>query len=165
MNVQYLPNRQVTISGQVSNTSQLSEQIQITGAVKGTVTSNAQGFYSITLPVTQLGKVMVSDADPQSNIPSAVLVGAAPQITSFHAVCEGGGVWLFEGTVTGAPTQGEVVKLGGISACQDVTCKVNADGTFDEYVQINPGNGGLVSAQAVDWSGNTSQTARCFVTC
>ncbi|HWG44888.1 MAG TPA: hypothetical protein VN688_19095 [Gemmataceae bacterium] len=165
MNVTYDPNKQVTLTGQLSNSmgAIANQTINFGGAVNGTATTDAQGNYSVTLTASQLGQVTAASSDGKSNTATATLASQVPTISSFTATCEGNSVWEFEGTVTGAPTQGEVVNLGGIPALDDVTVNVNPDGTFYVFATVSAGNGGAASAEAVDWWGDTSELATTSV--
>lgn len=167
LNVTYLQNRQATFSGQLTNQSGpiANETINLTGVVNTTVTTNAQGNYSITTAVPQLGTESAASADGLSNTAQYTLVAGAPVIANFNAVAEGNGVWLFSGSVSGAPTQGEVINFGGITPLMGQSVTVNADGTFSFYATVPSGQGGLASAQAVDWWGETSATDTTFVNC
>ncbi len=158
MNVTYDPNKQVTLSGQLSGPSGAlaNQTINLGGVVNGTATTDANGDYSVTLTVSQLGQVTAASADGLSNTATATLTSQAPTIMSFDATCEGGGVWEFTGTVMGAPTQGEVVNLGGIPALNGVSVNVNPNGSFTVFATVSSGNGGIATAEAVDWWGDTS---------
>lgn len=166
MFVTYDPNKQVTLTGQLANQSgpMAGQTIDLGGSVNGTATTNANGNYSVTLSVSQLGQVTAVSADGQSNTCMAMLMSAAPTITNFNATPEGGGVWLLSGNVTGQPLQGTVVNFAGIKAVDGEQETVNANGTFNLYVTVSSGNGGLVEAEAVDWWGDTSQEASEYVT-
>jgi len=167
LNVTYLPNQQATFSGQLTGPSGAvaNQTINLSGVVNGTATTNSQGNYSVTLAVPQLGQENAMSADGLSNIAQYTLVGGSPVISNFDAVSEGNGLWLFSGTVSGAPTQGEVINFGGINALMGQSVDVNPDGTFDFYAIVNTGQGGWASAQAVDWWGDTSATAVELVNC
>jgi hypothetical protein len=162
MNVTYVPNKQVTLSGHLTSPNNVGQVIQFGGVVNGTTTTNAQGNYSATLKVFQLGQATAVEANGQSNTCTATLVSQIPNIT-FTATPEGNGVWLFSGTVTGAPTQGEVVNFGGFTALAGQSTTVNADGTFSFTCTVASGQGGLATAQAVDWWGDESQIATASV--
>ena len=161
MSVTYLQGRQATFSGQLFNQSGpiANEGINLSGVVTASTTTNSQGNYSITLAIPQLGAEDAVSADGKSTIAVAVLQGGSPSISNFTAVAEGNGLWLLSGTVSGAPTQGEVVNFGGITPLQGQSTTVNSDGTFDFYAMIPSGEGGLATAQAVDWWGDTSPYA------
>ena len=167
MVVTYDPNKQVTLGGQLTGQSGpiANQTINLGGVVNGTATTNSQGGYSVTLPVSKLGQVTAASADGLSNIAQSTLVGGSPVISNFDAMPEGGGLWYFSGTVTGAPTQGEVVNFSGITALQNKQVTVNPDGTFAYYCIVNSGQGGWATAEAVDWWGDTSPIVSDLVNC
>src|SRR5579875_2513699 len=138
LSVTYLPGKEATFSGQLTNKSVPvpNATINLTGVVKASATTNAQGYYSITLSIPQLGTENAVSADGQSNTALAILKGGSPSISNFTAVAEGNGLWLFSGTVTGAPTQGEVVNFGGITPLQGQSTSVKSDGTFSFYATV-----------------------------
>ncbi len=87
LNVSYAANRQVTLSGQLTNTGTLGGQtIRITGAVATTATTDANGNYTVTLTASQLGEVDAQTADNQSNVAINNLTASTPTITQFGAV-------------------------------------------------------------------------------
>lgn len=167
LNVTYEQNKQVVLSGQLSNASGpvTNEGINFGGSVNGTATTDSQGNYSVTLTATSLGVVTAASADGLSNTAQYTLVGGSPMISNFNAQPLGGGLWEFSGSVSGAPTQGEVVNFGGINALQGQSVSVNADGSFDFYAIVNTGQGGTATAEAVDWWGDTSPVAMDVVNC
>jgi hypothetical protein len=165
LNVTYLQGRQATFSGQLTNSSGpvANQAINLTGVVSTTVTTDSQGNYSITQSVPQLGTEYAASSDGLSNTAQFTLVGGSPVISNFTAVAEGNGLWLLEGTVSGAPTQGEVVNFGGITPLQGQSTSVNSDGTFEFYAMIPSGEGGWATAEAVDWWGDTSEVEATYV--
>jgi len=167
LTVTYQPNQQVTLSGQLYNPNGSSggQTIDFGGAVSGTATTNSQGQYSVTLKASQLGQVTAVSADGLSNTAQATLVSGTPTISNFSAVPEGGGLWLFTGQVSGAPTQGEVIQFDGLTALAGKSCNVNSDGMFSYYCYVPSGQGGVAVADAVDWWGDTSSDATTAVVC
>ncbi len=162
--VTYDPNQQVTLTGQLTKAGNPigNETINFGGAVNGSVTTDSQGGYNITLTALQLGQLTAASADGRSSA-SATLVNGTPAISDFNATCEDGNTWEFTGSVSGAPMQGEVVNLGGIPALNNVQVNVNPDGTFCVLANVSSGNGGIATAQAVDWWGDTSDVAETSV--
>ncbi len=167
LNVTYDPNKQATFSGQLTNQNGpvALQTINLTGVANGTATTNGQGVFNVTLSISRLGTEYAASADGQSNTAQVTLVNGSPVIGNFTAVSQGGGMWLFEGSVSGAPTQGEAVNFGGITPLQGQSTGVNADGTFEFYAMVPSGQGGWASAEAVDWWGDTSETAVEYVNC
>jgi hypothetical protein len=165
VNVTYLPGKQATFSGELTNRDGpiANQAINIIGVVSGSATTNSQGDYSVTLSVPKLGMGDAVSADGKSNFAPYNLVGGSPTVSNFTAEAEGNNLWLISGTVSGAPTQGEVVNFGGIIPLQGQSTSVNSDGTFEFYAIIPAGEGGWAYAQAVDWWGDTSQKAVDYV--
>lgn len=167
LNVTYLPNQQATFSGQLTTSSGpvANQAVNLTGVVNTATTTDSQGNYSITMAVPQLGTEYATAAAGKSNTAQYTLVDGSPVISNFTAMSLGAGLWEFSGSVSGAPTQGEVVNFGGINALIGQSVNVNPDGTFDFYAIVNTGEGGWASAQAVDWWGDTSEIAATGVNC
>lgn len=161
LNVTYLPGKEAILSGHLSSYGNpiANEPINLTGVVKTSATTDSQGNYSITVGIPQLGNEMAADANGKSNTALFTLQGGSPTIQDFTAVAEGNGVWLFSGSVTNAPAQGEVVNFGGITPLEGQSTAVNADGSFAFYATVPSGQGGIATAEAVDWWGDTSEIA------
>jgi hypothetical protein len=161
LHVKYDAGQQVTLSGRLTNSfgPMANQTIDLGGVVSGTATTNSSGTYRVTLPVSQLGTVTAVSDDGISNTAQSTLIGGAPTISNFMAISEGGGLWLFTGTVGGAPAQGEVVTLSGIDAVQGLSTTVSAGGMFIVFATVASGQGGFVDAQAVDWWGDSSEVA------
>lgn len=167
LNVTYLQNKRATLSGQLTNQAGPvgNQAVNLTGVYKTTVTTDAAGNYSITVTIPKLGTEYAASADGKSNTAQFTLVGGSPVINNFTAIAQDGGLWLFSGSVTGAPTQGEVVNFGGIVPLKGQSTGVKADGSFSFYAVVPSGEGGYASAQAVDWWGDTSETEVDMVNC
>ena len=167
LNVIYQANQQAVFQGTLTDQSQPnpSHTVNLTGAVNAQVACNQSGGFTITLPVPKLGAVYAASSDGHSNTAEYTLVGGSPVVGNFKAVSQGCGLWLFSGSVTGAPVQGEVVKFGGITPLEGQSCTVHYDGTFAFYAMVPSGEGGWASAQAVDWWGDTSKAVIAFVNC
>jgi hypothetical protein len=162
----YQPNRQVLFTGGVSNTQNPGGQtIQFSGAVDGTATTAANGSFSATLKANSLGAVNVTSVSQPCNTVTVTLAAGQPVISNFQAVNEGNGVWLFTGTVTGAPTQGETVDFGGIAPLVGQSTTVSGSGSFRFYAVVPGGQGGMAWAEAVDRWGDTSNAAQAPVGC
>jgi hypothetical protein len=158
MAVNYQPNHQVilygVLSGEPNNAGQV---IGFSGAASGAATTDSNGYYNVTLTASQLGQVNAVDAADPAATAQATLTSSASMMNNFIAVQDGGGYWDFKGQVTGAPTSGMVVNFGGLIQGQHIN--VNPDGTFDLYMYLAPNQMGIVTAQATDWWGDTSNSA------
>ena len=163
----YQPNREVILRGQLTGPSGplANQTVNLGGVVNSTATTDAQGYYSTTLTVSQLGQVTATSADGQSNTAATTLAAGSPTISRFSAIPQGGGLWLFTGQVMGAPVQGEVIRFDGLTALADKTCNVNMDGSFSYCCYVANGQGGVAVAEAVDWWGDTSNDATATVVC
>jgi hypothetical protein len=152
------PDRQVTVSGQVSAGAGLT--VTLSGIVSASVTTGTDGVFTFTGTASGLGQVnaSVTDVWGQTGTSAAQLTNQAPTITNF--VGENTGVqniWDFEGQVTGAWSPGETVTFSGIPALQNVQVTVGADGWFHVQVQMGSTDVGLLVATVTDWYGATGQ--------
>jgi hypothetical protein len=165
LNFAYDEQNNVTFSGQLTGEANNAGQtITITGyGGTTTVTTDANGNYSIVLAVTQLGTVTASYSGQQPATASVNVNPPPPNITSFGASQEPNGYWEFSGTITGTPDpEGLVIQLSGLPALQGMTITVNANGTFSEEFQLN-GESGTVECSVTDWWGR-SDSEMCAVT-
>jgi hypothetical protein len=155
MDVTYLPNQQVTLSGSLSGADNVANQmINIMGAAQGEATTDDSGNYSITLTASQLGAVTAQTADGASNVAQVNLV-SNQVFVSLGASCLGGGYWDIQGQVSSSNLQGVVVTFGGAASGQ---ANINPDGSFDITVYTaNPQD--VVTATAVNWWGDSTDTA------
>ncbi len=164
----YYQNKSASFSGQLTNANGpvANQTINLTGVVNATATTDSNGNFSTkALNIPNLGVEYAASADGLSNTASFTLAGGSPVISNFKAVAEGGGLWLFSGSVSGAPAQGEVVNFGGINALMGQSAPVNSDGSFAFYAMVKTGQGGWASAEAVDWWGDTSEPEIALVNC
>jgi hypothetical protein len=164
LNYAYTSGNNVTFSGQLTGAPSDAGQTITLGGYGGTTTAttDANGNFSVTVAVTQLGIVTAGYAPggQQQPVTASVTVNPmAPAITGFTVIPESGGYWEFEGTVTGTPDpQGMTINLGGLSSLQGQTIAVAANGTFDECFQLN-GQTGTVMASTTDWWGRTANAS------
>src|SRR5262249_5631776 len=96
-------NRQLTIWGQVSDEIAGGRTVTFSGAVSGSVVTDADGSFQVTLQATQLGEIRASVTDSWGQTFNQVvqtLTNNAPQILSFSAHCGPGNCWTFCGTVS-----------------------------------------------------------------
>jgi hypothetical protein len=162
----YLQNKHAVFSGHLDNRygPVAYQGINLTGVVNATATTDANGNFSTkALIIPNLGTESAASTDGLSNTANYTLVGGSPVVGNFQAVSQGGGLWLFSGTVTGASAQGEIVDFSGINALQGQSTAMNSDGSFAFYAMVKSGQGGWAGAEAVDWWGDTSSPATAFV--
>jgi hypothetical protein len=129
----------------------------------GQATTDSNGNYSVTIPVTKLGNATAKvTQDANATVTTNVRV-AAPQINNFTAIQLGGGDWEFKGNITGTPDpQGLTINFSGFTAINGSTTTVLADGTFD--VVFDLGNAtGFVTASTTDWWGQASNQPQVFI--
>lgn len=160
--VSYGAQQNVTVSGVVSDIDPGGRTVQISGAVNGSVTTNADGSYSFTAPASGQGTVSVSTTDgwgQNSNTAQAPVSTAPPVINNFTATLIGNNVWTFAGQVSDVHPAGLSVKLGGLSVLAGVTATVDSTGWFHVNVSIPSGTKGTATAVTTDGWGLTSNTA------
>jgi hypothetical protein len=155
----------VTLTGQVTNTPTPGGlAVQLGGEVNGTVTTDANGNFTATLPAAALGVVTAATADGQSNTAQTTLTDPGTQITAFNWMEDPGNLYVFTGRV-GRGYQGETVNLGGLQSLQGKSTTVDANGNFTYTVQLDGtiDDTGNASAQAVDVWGVNSNLALVWV--
>jgi hypothetical protein len=167
LSVTYGTQKMVTLSGQVTNTDQPGGlTVQIAGSASGSVVTDANGNYSITLPVTQLGAVTATTTNGQSNTAQVTLVSQPPLITNFTWTVGAGGMTTFSGRVLDQSAPGLTVSFGGEPvSMQNQKVTVDADGWFHFSIKLNGAatDNGAVTAVVTDWWGLKSPVAQCFV--
>jgi hypothetical protein len=155
LNAAYESQNNVLFSGQLTEApNEAGQTINLTGnGWSTTATTDANGNYSVTVPVGMLGNVTALHwAGTQADASAVVSVNPPPpSISGFTAIQEPGGFWEFKGTVAGTPDPaGMTITFGGLTAIQGDTATVAADGTFDATFQLN-GETGSVTAMTTDW--------------
>ena len=157
-----------TFSGKLTDIDAEGETIHYSGAASGTVATDANGDFSITLPATGTGTLTavttdlwgrLSDADTD-NVPAnelAILDFGEMQIFSG---------WKFEGRVVGSSDVTAVtVTLDGQACLSGSTVNPNEDGDFMLLLPRSATLDGEVSAVAMDpATGLESATVSTFVT-
>lgn len=152
------PNRQVTVSGQVSSGAGLT--VTLSGVVSASVTTGSNGSFTFTGTAGSLGQVnaSVTDVWGQTGTGAAQLTNQAPTITNFNGENTGvQNIWDFEGQVSGQWVPGETVTFSGIAALQNVQVTVGSDGWFHVQVQLSSSDTGMLVATVTDWWGATGQ--------
>jgi hypothetical protein len=129
----------------------------------GSTTTDANGNYTVTIPVSKVGAVTAMTMDNQSNHPQVTLNPPAPQIVNFVGSAEPGGLEEFTGKVTGTPNPGGMsIAFGGLTALLNKFTQVAADGTFDVVFALG-GQVGVATAQTKDWWAQSSNVAQDYV--
>jgi hypothetical protein len=156
-----------TLSGHVTDDQPAGLTVQFSGAYAGSVQTDADGNFALTVSPEQLGLVSASVTDTAglaSNLAQAIFSSMPPMITNFTTSNALGHVWVFTGHVTDEFAAGLKVTFGGsVQAVDGLTATVDADGNFSLTVEISDGDGGGVSAQTTDWWGLASNQAICWV--
>ncbi|MGC1275851.1 MAG: hypothetical protein WBC44_19265 [Planctomycetaceae bacterium] len=93
--------------------------------------------------------------------PPPVKVNEAPVLTSFEVRAVLDDYYVAEGTLTDESPEQCVVFFSG--ALAGYSTYVRADGSFSLSVELGPGEGGAVDAQAVDDAGNYSNVLSTVV--
>ncbi len=162
LSVTYLTQRNVTLSGTVTDANPAGLTVTFTGEVTGNTTTDASGNYSFTAPASALGNVNASTVDLQglqSNTATVALSVPAPKILNFKGAQGPSNVWTFSGTVQDVSPVGETVYFGGAPvSIQNKTTTVASNATFLLSVQFNgtSSDNGAVDAYVVNWWGLSS---------
>jgi hypothetical protein len=160
----YGPNKQVIVSGRVTDAQAGGMTVTFSGAANGSVVTNADGTFTQTMTAESLGKITATTQDVWGLTSAAAQVtvaNTAPKIT-LMASNVSGDVWTFSGRVTDNYAPGLVVTFSS-STMPDLngkTAVVQADGTFSLTVTLRPGEQGWVDASVIDSWGKTGDT--CF---
>jgi hypothetical protein len=165
--VAYLSQRQVRLTGHVTDTNPGGLPVTFTGMVTGTTTTDANGDYTLVATAIGLGPVLVSTVDSgglASNTTQVTLTSAAPEIDSMTATCIVNNLWTIRGHVIDESAGGLTVVLEGLQSLPNVMVTVRDDGSFSYTWQLaNPNETGTVVAQTTDWWGLISDEALAFV--
>jgi hypothetical protein len=162
LSVAYGTQRNVTLSGRVTDAQAGACTVQFTGVATGSTTTNADGTYSLTVSASQLGTVQATAQNPWAQVSSpaqVTLTSAPPSITNFQAIRGALNVWTFQGRVTDASAPGLVVRFGGLPSLAGQTTTVGSDGWFYFTVRLQDGEQGTASAQTTNWWGLDSNLA------
>jgi hypothetical protein len=156
-----------TLTGHVTDDQPAGLTVQFSGAYSGSVQTDANGDFSLTVSPDQLGVVSASVTDTAglvSNLAQAIFSSMPPMITSFTTSNVLGHIWTFTGHVADDYAAGLKITFGGsVQAVDGLTATVDADGNFSLTVEIADGDSGGVSAQTTDWWGQASNQAICWV--
>jgi hypothetical protein len=154
----------VKCAGRYTGTNVANQAISIQGqGWSASATTDANGYYSVTVAATHLGAVTATVVSSPSVQDQETLTAAVPQITNFVAIQEANGQWEFKGTITGTPDpQGMTITFGGLSNIAGNTTTVLSDGTFDVVFTLGTQEG-FVTATTTDWWGQNSPQASTYV--
>jgi hypothetical protein len=161
------PNGAVTVTGHVSCNSPAGLTVTLSGVVSGSVTTSTDGTFTFTGSASALGQIQatVTDVWGASASSSTTLTNTPPTIVNFRAINNGDNSWTFTGQVQDEYAAGLVVTLRGIPSLDNnnAAATVQANGTFSCTITLQPGEGGGVTAECIDWWGQASNQATAFV--
>jgi hypothetical protein len=162
------PRGTATVSGQVSGALPKGGlTVTLSGVVSGLVATNPDGTFAFTGPSRGPGQIQAAVNDAAGNVvtSSANLVASPPSIVNFQANYNGNNNWTFTGQVQDPNAVGLVVTIAGIPSLtsNNASATVQANGSFSYTVTLQPGEGGGVTAQCIDWWGQTSNEAAAYV--
>jgi hypothetical protein len=166
LSISYGSQRTVTLSGKVTAPSPGGLTVTFTGEVNGSVTTNADGTFSLTTQADGLGTIHASTTDAwgqASNCSQVTVKSNKPVINDFQAVEGSNGTWTFSGQVTDESAPGLMVTLSGLPSLTGKTVTVDSTGCFDLTLQLQPGENGTATAQTIDWWGLTSDAVTEWV--
>jgi hypothetical protein len=157
-----------TVSGQVTgDPSNGGLTVTFGGVVSGSVTTNADGSFTFTAQASGPGQIQASviDAAGTTATSSINFNVSPPTIVNFEAINNGRNSWTFTGQVEGPYVVGLVVTLRGIPSLNgnNASATVQTDGYFAYTITLQPGEGGAVTAQCIDWWGQASNVAADYV--
>src|SRR5262249_21123393 len=121
----------VTLSGCVTDEDPGGRTVTFSGMVNATVTTNADGTFSLTVDADGVGAVQATTADPwgqASNMAHVTLTNQAPVISDFEVIKQFGGFWTVRGQVQDENPAGLTVRLGGMSDLEGQTATVDDSG-------------------------------------
>ncbi len=165
MNLTWLPNRQVMLTGQLNTPNAAGKSIFFAGQVSGSTTAKADGTYSVVLPISSLGTIVAQFVDDYGQLvqTSVSATNAPPVISEFKVTIAPGGFYTFTGKVSDEAPEDLVVTFGGLNGLQGKTATVQPGGTFSITVELQPGDDGEATVSVADWWSVTSNIATCLI--
>jgi hypothetical protein len=158
------PNRQITVSGYVTDFSPGGRTVTIGGVAGGTAVTNGQGYYSVTLTASGLGQLTATTQDvwgQSSNVATCQVQSNTPTITNFSVIEGPNNTAVISGNVMDEWRAGLVVVFGGV--LDGFAATVDGGGSFSINVVLPANTSGIGTAAVTDWWENTSQTVQQFV--
>ena len=153
----------VTLSGTVTDIDAAGESVAISGALNETVTADANGNFSFTMPTADLGSVNVATTDQWGQAGGVAANSFPPVIETFSATQSDGNTWIFAGTVVAPNVQGLTISFGGLASLAGQTATVAANGTFTLVQALGLDEYGTATAQTTDLNGQNSNLASAIV--
>lgn len=158
------PNKEVTVSGTVTDESPSGLVVTFSGKVTGTATTDSTGHFTLTTNASGLGQVNASTSDvwgQSSATYGYTLSSQTPTITNFNVAPSQGNTWIITGTVNDEFAAGLTVTFGGLLAGNVAT--VASNNTFSLAVTLASGLTGYGTATVEDWWGQVSASVQKFI--
>lgn len=158
LNLAYGANKQLTLSGKVTDDTPSGLTVSITGLATGTVTTDSNGNYTITVTASgPNGTITATTADIWGQAASAQVTASnsAPVISALSASASSYGFWSITGKVADEHPGGLTLTFTStdVPAINGLTTTVQADGSFSLTVLIPNTQSGYFYAQTTDWWG------------
>jgi hypothetical protein len=141
--------------------------VTLSGVACGSTTTNANGYFRITLTASALGAIGATAMDDEGDMSDTYwrqLTNIKPEILNFHATQVVGG-YVISGTVNDEWAPGTIVTLqSSVRALDGMQLTVQSNGTFSTL--YNPGKGFLgcsIVATVKDGWGSISDPAMCSI--
>ncbi|MCL6505079.1 MAG: hypothetical protein K6T86_20575 [Pirellulales bacterium] len=149
------PNRQVTISGHITDEDPGELWVVVTGRVNAYGNTDENGNFSITSTSSELGEITVTVLDPWAleDVTTVTITSNAPSITNLTVTHESLDYYLIQGTVNDEFAPGLTVFFGGVLQGESIT--VNSQGIFQ--ITVYAPDGGEANAYVYDWWGIQSE--------
>jgi hypothetical protein len=151
-------------SGAVDGTKVAKQIIDLGGVVNGIAVTDTCGHFTLTLQATGLGTATARADNGFSNIATATLTVAPPNIDALIAVEEPTD-WVISGHVIGYNAGSLTISLSGLESVKNLTVTVDAKGNFATAVHLNgtAGDDGWLRAVTTDIWAQTSNEALYLV--
>ena len=160
--IQLVYQNQVVLAGHVDDVD-TGLTVKLGGTAAGSVQTDQDGNFSITVTPTQLGAITAATTDlwgDASNTAAVSVSSDPPFIYNCSAVQQYGTVYTFSGNVLAADPSGLIVTLGGIASANGMTTTVQPDGTWTLSVTLQASEiGQSVTFQTTDWWSQASNLA------
>lgn len=155
-----LPGHQVQLSGMVNASQPANVNLTFSGAVSGSTTPNAMGYFSFMTGTAGLGTVYAVGVDQQqqsSNTAQATVAVAAPTLT-LNLMCLSQRTVMLSGMVNSIDAGGRTITFSGVVTGSVVTA---SNGTFSYSAQASAL--GSIQASTSDLWGQASNAPQVSV--
>jgi len=155
----------VILAGRVIDSAAAGLTVNFTGAATGSTTTDAQGWFSVTLTQAVPGEIeaKVFNAWGLGATGSVFSTNQPPVIATLDACRSTGNVWVFEGVVEDEEPEHCIVYFTGLPSLEGLTVPVDINGRYCLVVELAPGEEGTVLAIAYDSEGLASEVAEVLV--